>query len=54
MRPYTWTIWKLSSAMRASSVGEGGDAATIAVTGFSKRWALGWLMIIWCTVGAPL
>jgi hypothetical protein len=37
---------KFSSDIRASSVGEGGDAATIAVTGISKRCAMGWLIII--------
>ena len=40
--------------MRANSVGEGGAAATITVTGRSTRCAFGWLMTISCTVGAPL
>jgi hypothetical protein len=45
---------KFSSLIRANSVGDGGAAATMAVTFRSRRCARGWLMIISCTVGAPL
>ena len=40
--------------MRANSVGDGGAAATSAVTGGSTRCARGWLTTDECTVGAPL
>ena len=54
VRPYTCTMRKFSALIRASRVGEGGAAATMAVTGRSRRCARGWLMTISWTVGAPL
>ena len=45
---------EFSSSIRAKSVGDGGAAATTTVIGGSTRCASGWLMIISCTVGAPL
>ena len=43
-----------SASRRASSVGDGGAAATIAVTRRSNRAASGWLTSPGCTVGEPL